>query len=91
MERIEVIQKYPHIQRMMRERDELCVKLNKLCSYYDRCARLDKVCDEYGVPAGLTDKQRDLMCKQITAMRSYADILQQRINYDIQYYSREAT
>lgn len=37
----------------------------------------------------MDDKQRDMMCKQITAMRAYADILQQRINYDIQYYSNE--
>lgn len=76
MERIDVIKKYPHVQRMMRERDELCVRLDKLCSYYDESS------------GQLTDKQRDLMCKQITAMRAYADILQQRINYDIQYYSK---
>lgn len=69
--------KYPHIQRMEDEYAELCVRLDKLCKYYDESS------------GQLTDKQRDLMCKQITAMRSYADILQQRINYDIQYYSNE--
>lgn len=75
----DVIRDYPHIQRMRVERDELGDKLDKLCTYYDVSSGL------------LTDKQRDLMCKQITAMRAYADILQQRINYDIQYYSREVT
>lgn len=64
----------PHIGRMQDEYAELCVRLDKLCKYYSTMM--------------LTDKQRDLMCKQITAMRSYADILQQRINYDIQYYSK---
>lgn len=66
----------PHIGRMQDEYAELCVRLDKLCKYYDASS------------GQLTDKQRDLMCKQITAMRSYADILQQRINYDIQYYSK---
>lgn len=68
--------RYPHIHRMRVEYAELCMRLDKLCKYYD-------------VSSGqLTDKQRDLMCKQITAMRAYADVLQQRINYDIQYYSK---
>ena len=67
----------PHIGRMQDEYAELCDRLNKLCKYYDANSGL------------LTDKQRDLMCKQITTMRAYADILQQRINYDIQYYSNE--
>ena len=67
----------PHIGRMQYEYAELCVRLNKLLNYYD---------DNSGL---LTDKQRDMMCKQITTMRAYADILQQRINYDIQYYSKE--
>ena len=66
----------PHIGRMQDEYAELCDRLNKLCKYYD--ANSDQ----------LTDKQRDLMCKQIPTMRAYADILQQRINYDIQYYSK---
>lgn len=66
----------PHIGRMQDEYAELCDRLDKLCKYYDESS------------GQLTDKQRDLMCKQITAMRSYADILQQRINYDIQYYSK---
>ena len=79
MKYTKVIWDYPHIQRMMIERDELDVKLVKLCRYYDESS------------GQLCDKQRDLMCKQITAMRSYADILQQRINYDIQYYNREVT
>ena len=68
--------KYPHILRMRVECAELCMRLDKLCKVYDELS------------GQLTDKQRDLMCKQITAMRSYADILQQRINYDIQYYSK---
>lgn len=68
--------RYPHIGRMRDEYAELCVRLDMLCKYYDESS------------GQLTDKQRDLMCKQITAMRSYADILQQRINYDIQYYSK---
>lgn len=72
-----IFEKYPHIGRMQNEYNELCARLDKLCSYYDESS------------GQLTDKQRDLMCKQITAMRSYADILQQRINYDIQYYSNE--
>lgn len=67
--------KYPHIARMQRERDVISDGLDRLCTYYDECSVL------------LSEKQRDLMCKQITAMRSYVDILQQRINYDIQYYS----
>lgn len=71
--------KYPHIGRMRLEYNELRARLDKLCKYYDESS------------GQLTDKQRDLMCKQITAMRAYADILQQRINYDIQYYSREMT
>lgn len=66
----------PHIGRMQDEYAELCVRLDKLCKYYDSNSGL------------LDDKQRDLMCKQITVMRTYADILQQRINYDIQYYSK---
>lgn len=66
----------PHIGRMRVEYTELCVRLDKLCKYYDANSGL------------LDDKQRDLMCKQITTMRAYADILQQRINYDIQYYSK---
>lgn len=66
----------PHIGRMQDEYAELCDRLDKLCKYYDASSGL------------LTDKQRDLMCKQITTMRAYADILQQRINYDIQYYSK---
>lgn len=66
----------PHIGRMQDEYAELCVRLDKLCKYYD-------------ASSGLLDaKQRDLMCKQITVMRAYADILQQRVNYDIQYYSK---
>lgn len=69
--------RYPHIDRMRNEYSELCARLDKLCRYYDERS------------GQLTDKQRDLMCKQITAMRSYADILQQRINYDIQYYSKK--
>ena len=68
--------KYPHIGRMRVEYNELCVRLDKLCTYYDESSGM------------VTDNQRDLMCKQITAMRAYADILQQRINYDIQYYSK---
>lgn len=71
----------PHIGRMQvgrmqLEYNELCVRLDELCKYYDANSGL------------LDDKQRDLMCKQITTMRAYADILQQRINYDIQYYSK---
>lgn len=69
----------PHIGRMQDEYTELCDKLDKLCKYYDASSGL------------LDDKQRDLICKQITSMRAYADILQQRTNYDIQYYSREVT
>lgn len=68
--------KKPHVYRMLDEYAELCDRLDKLCKYYDASSGL------------LTDKQRDLMCKQITAMRAYADILQQRTNYDIQYYSK---
>lgn len=68
--------KYPHIARMQREREEVGDRLDRLCTYYDESSGL------------LSDKQRDLMCKQITAMRSYVDILQQRISYDIQYYSK---
>lgn len=67
---------YPHIQRMMIERDDLDVKIVKLSRYYDEhFSQLDI-------------KQRDLMAKQLTAMRAYSDILQQRISYDIQYYSK---
>lgn len=79
MNMYKVIADHPHIQRMMIERDELCDMLDKLCTYYDESSDL------------LSDKQRDMMCKQITVMRSYADILQQRISYDIQYYSKEGT
>ena len=64
----------PHIGRMRDEYAELCVRLDKLCRYYDANSGL------------LDDKQRDLMCKQITTMRAYADILQQRINYEIQFW-----
>lgn len=67
----------PHTVRMLDEYAELCDRLDKLCKYYDANSGL------------LDDKQRDLMCKQITVMRAYADILQQRTNYDIQYYSKE--
>lgn len=35
MKYTKVIWDYPHIQRMMIERDELDVKLVKLCRYYD--------------------------------------------------------
>lgn len=66
--------KAPHIGRMRVEYAELCVRLDKLCKYYDANSGL------------LDDKQRDLMCKQITTMRAYADILQQRINYEIQFW-----
>ena len=69
----------PHISRMRIEYNNLCVRLDRLCKYYDANSGL------------LDDKQRDMMCKQITTMRAYADILQQRINYDIQYYSKEVT
>lgn len=68
--------KYPHIARMQAERDEVSDRLDRLCTYYDESS------------GRLSEKQRDLMCKQITAMRSYVDILQQRISYDIQYYSK---
>lgn len=71
-----VIWDYPHIQRMMIERDDLDVMIVKLSRYYDEHF------------AELTVKQRDLMTKQLTAMRAYSDILQQRISYDIQYYSK---
>lgn len=71
-----IFEKYPHILRMRVEYAELCMRLDELCKYYDESS------------GQLTDKQRDLMCKQITAMRSYTDILQQRINYDTQYYSK---
>lgn len=65
-----------HTVRMLDEYDELCDRLDKLCKYYD-------------ANSGLLDaKQRDMMCKQITVMRAYADTLQQRTNYDIQYYSK---
>lgn len=76
MKGAKVIWDHPHIQRMMIERDDLDAQLFKLCRYYDESS------------GQLTDKQRDLMCKQITAMRAYVDILQQRINYDIQYYNK---
>lgn len=76
MDSRDVIRDYPHIRRMQRERDEVGDRLDRLCIYYDESSGL------------LSEKQRDLMCKQITAMRSYVDILQQRINYDIQYYSK---
>lgn len=66
---------YPHICRMQVERDELLHNMAKLSNYYE---------DHF---SELTEKQRDYMCKQLTAMRAYADILQQRITYDIQYYS----
>ena len=65
----------PHISRMRIEYNNLCVRLDRLCKYYDANSGL------------LDDKQRDLMCKQITTMRAYADILIQRINYEIQYWS----
>jgi len=71
-----VIWDYPHIQRMMIERDDLAAKIVKLSRYYDEHF------------AELTVKQRDLMAKQLTAMRAYSDILHQRISYDIQYYSK---
>ena len=67
----------PHTIRMLDEYAELCDRLDKLCKYYDSNSGL------------LNAKQRDMMCKQITTMRAYADILQQRTNYDIQYYSKE--
>ena len=73
---MDIFEKCPHIGRMRIEYNELRFRLDKLCKYYDESS------------GQLTDKQRDLMCKQITAMRSYADTLQQRINYDIQYYSK---
>lgn len=66
----------PHTIRMLDEYAELCVRLDKLCKYYDANSGL------------LDDKQRALMLAQIPAMREYANILQQRINYDIQYYSK---
>lgn len=79
MKYAKVIWDYPHIQRMMIERDELDVKIVKLSRYYDEhFSQLDI-------------KQRDLMAKQLTAMRAYSDILQQRISYDIQYYNKEVT
>ena len=66
---------YPHICRMQCERDDLLHNMAKLSNYYE------------GHFSELTGKQRDYMCKQLTAMRAYADILQERITYDIQYYS----
>lgn len=66
---------HPHICRMQVERDDLQHKMAKLSNYYE---------DHF---TELTEKQRDYMCKQLTAMRAYADILQDRITYDIQYYS----
>ena len=71
-----VIWDHPHIQRMMIERDDLDAKIVKLSRYYDEHFQQ------------LDIKQRDLMAKQLTAMRAYSDILQQRISYDIQYYSK---
>lgn len=68
---------YPHICRMQCERDDLLHNMAKLSNYYE------------GHFSELTGKQRDYMCKQLTAMRAYADILQQRITYDIQYYSKK--
>ena len=66
---------YPHICRMQCERDDLLHNMAKLSNYYEDHS------------SELTEKQRDYMCKQLTAMRAYADILQDRITYDIQYYS----
>ena len=66
---------YPHICRMQCERDDLLHNMAKLSNYYE---------DHF---SELTEKQRDYMCKQLTAMRAYAYILQERITYDIQYYS----
>lgn len=71
-----IIAKYTHIARMQAERDGLTERCSKLSAYYvDHFSELDA-------------KQRDLMAKQLTAMRAYSDILQQRISYDIQYYSK---
>lgn len=76
MKYAKVIWDYPHIQRMMIERYDLDARIVKLSRYYDE--HFTK----------LSVKQRDLMAKQLTAMRAYSDILQQRISYDIQYYNK---
>ena len=66
----------PHIGRMQYEYAELCVRLNKLLNYYDEHR------------SQLTAKQRDLIMDQRSIMEHYIEVLEARINYDIEYYCK---
>lgn len=74
---IPVHARYPHIGRMLKEHNELLQRIAKLDNYYE-----DHIHE-------LTTEQDTMMCKQLTAMRAYADLLSDRIKYDVKYYSKK--
>ena len=69
--------RYPHIGRMLVEHNELLKRIAKLDNYYE-----DHIHE-------LTTPQATLMGRQLTAMRAYADLLRDRIKYDVRYYSKK--
>lgn len=71
--------RYPHLLRMYDELTELKGRYVKLLSYYDdHRSQLD-------------DKQQDLMMLQRSIMEHYIGVLEARLNYDNQLYSKEDT
>lgn len=68
--------KYPHIIRMQDELDELKAKWSKLLDYYDKHR------------SELDAKQQDLMMSQRAIMEEYIGVLEARIDYDTQLYSK---
>ena len=69
-------QKHPHIVRMYDEITELKGRYAKLLSYYDVHQ------------SQLTAKQRDLIMDQRSIMEHYIEVLEARINYDVEYYCK---
>ena len=69
--------RYPHIGRMFKEHNELLKRIAKLDNFYE-----DHIHE-------LTTPQATLMGRQLTAMRAYADLLADRIKYDVKYYSKK--
>ena len=71
-----VFQKHPHIVRMYDEVTELKGRYAKLLSYYDEHR------------SQLTAKQQDLIMDQRSIMEHYIEVLEARINYDVEYYCK---
>ena len=69
--------RYPHIGRMFKEHNELLKRIAKLDNFYE-----DHIHE-------LTTPQVTLMGRQLAAMRAYADLLADRIKYDVKYYSKK--